>query len=35
LTPPDTVSGPTLSLDLSKERFPFQYRGRDIHISRG
>jgi hypothetical protein len=33
LTPPDTASGQTLSLELSKERFPFQYRGRDIHIS--
>ena len=34
LTPPDAASSQTLSLDLSKERFPFQYRGRDIQISR-
>jgi len=33
LTPPDAAPGQTLSLELSKERFPFQYRGRDIHIS--
>jgi hypothetical protein len=33
LTPPETASGQTLSIELSKERFPFQYRGRDIHIS--
>jgi hypothetical protein len=33
LTPPDTASGQTLSLKLSKERFPFQYRGREIHIN--
>jgi Tc toxin complex TcA C-terminal TcB-binding domain/Plasmid pRiA4b ORF-3-like protein len=33
LTPPDAASGQTLSVDLSKERFPFQYRGRDIHIN--
>jgi hypothetical protein len=34
LTPPDTTPGQMLSLDLSKERFPFQYRGRDIQINR-
>jgi hypothetical protein len=33
LTPPDTASSQTLSLKLSKERFPFPYRGRDIQIS--
>ena len=33
LTPPDAASGQMLSLELSKERFPFQYRGRDIQIS--